>query len=289
VYRPARHRDLNDLLPAIGEGLDRGKRIGLVSSAVCDHPQIDQVSQAILSSGGKLSVASLRLDALGDHLLGALAQSGNATLSLAPEAGSQRLRDAIGKAISEDQILEAVARIVAASIRALRMYFMVGLPTERWEDVEAIVALTRRVLHQARKVTQGQGLERLVLSINPFVPKPSTPFQWHPFMELNALKARIQHVRRALRRDRAVVVTYEPPKWARVQSLLARGDRRVGRVLMLVAKGKAWDEALNEVNLNPAFYLHRQRGFDEQFPWDFIDHGFSKSSLWASYQRALSG
>lgn len=288
VFRPTRYRGLEDLLPAIGEGLKQGKRIGLVSSSVCDHPEIDEICDAILSSGGKVSVSSLRLDALGDNLLKALAGSGHRTLSLAPEAGSQRLRDVIRKGISEEQILDAVARIVAAGIPVLRMYFMVGLPTERWEDVEAIGTLARKVLHRARKVTAGRGLERLTLSVNPFVPKPSTPFQWHSFMEVNELKARIQHLRRSLRKDRSIQVLYEPPKWARIQALLARGDRRVGRVLMLVARGRSWDEALREVNLNPAFYLTRRREYEEQFPWDFIDQGFSKSSLWESYQKALA-
>jgi radical SAM superfamily enzyme YgiQ (UPF0313 family) len=131
-------------------------------------------------------------------------------------------------------------------------------------------------------------LERLTLSINPFVPKPATPFQWHPFLHVSELKTRIQHIRRALRKEPAVRVIFEPPKWSRIQALMARGDRRLGRVLFFVGQGKSWDDALREVNLSPDFYLHRQRDREEKFPWDFIDHGHAKESLWESYQQAIS-
>jgi radical SAM superfamily enzyme YgiQ (UPF0313 family) len=287
LFSPPRYRDMDDLLPTICTALDKTKRIGLVSSAVCDHPQIGEICRAILAKGGEVSVSSLRLDALDEHLLKSLVRSGHRTLALAPEAGSQRLRDVIRKGISEEQILKAVRRIAVAGIPILRLYFMVGLPGETWADIESIVALARKVQHQARTDTAGKGFQRLTLSVNPFVPKPGTPFQWHPFEEIGELKGRIQHIRRALRKKRAVEVIHEPPKWARIQALLSRGDRRIGRVLQLVADGRRWDEALVEVNLNPAFYLHRRRGFEEVLPWDFIDQGISKETLWRSYRSAL--
>jgi radical SAM superfamily enzyme YgiQ (UPF0313 family) len=287
VFHPTRHRRLEDLLPALEEGMARRGRIGLVSSSVGDHPQIAEICREILSRGGKVSVSSVRLDALSPDLLEALVQSGHRTLSLGPEAGSQRLRDLIHKDLTEGQILEGAGRIAAAGVPALRLYFMVGLPTETMDDVEAVAALTRKILHAGRVASRGRGLERVTLSLNPFVPKPATPFQWHPFMDVRDLKARIQHIRRALRRERAVQVIHEPPKWARVQALLARGDRRVGRVLMEVARGTGWDEALRQVNLNPDFYLHRRREASEILPWDFIDQGIPKSSLWRIYQRAV--
>jgi radical SAM superfamily enzyme YgiQ (UPF0313 family) len=287
LFHPTRHRRLADLLPALRQGLQRSRRIGLVSSSVGDHPDIKGICHEILTAGGQVSVASLRMDVLDDPLVEALARSGHRTLSLAPEAGSQRLRDVIHKGLSEDQILESVERAARAGIPSLRLYFMVGLPMETEDDVEQIVTLSRKILHQARVATQGRGLDRLTLSVNPFVPKPSTPFQWHPFLELAQLKSRIQWIRRSLRKERNIHVLYEPPKWARIQALLARGDRRVGRVLMLVARGRAWEEAQRELNLNPDFYLHRPRGREEIFPWDFIDHGFPKESLWRAYERAL--
>ncbi len=287
VFNPTRHRRLEDLLPALRQGLQRSGRIGLVSSSVGDHPQIREICREIVAAGGQVSVASLRMDVLDDPLVEALVRSGHRTLSLAPEAGSQRLREVIRKNLSEEQILASAERAARAGIPSLRLYFMVGLPTETQDDVEQIVALSRKILHRARATTRGRGLDRLTLSVNPFVPKPSTPFQWHPFLGLAELKARIQHIRRSLRKEKNVQVLYEPPKWARVQALLARGDRRVGRVLTLVARGQSWEEAQRELNVNPEFYLHRTRCLEERFPWDFIDQGFSKESLWRAYGQAI--
>ncbi len=289
LFFPTRHRPLESLRPAIQEGISRVGRVGLVSSSVVDHPELREICEAILSGGGTLSVSSLRLDRLDDFLLESLVRSGHRTVSLAPEAGSQRMRDAIRKNISEEQILEAVARVAGAGIPAMRFYFMVGLPLEAMEDVEEIVNLTKRALHRARAATAGKGLDRLTLSVNPFVPKPFTPFQWHPFMEQPALKSRIQYIRRSLKGDRRIQVLYEPPKWSAIQALLARGDRGVAKVIALVAQGTSWDKALREVNLNPAFYLHRRRTREERFPWDFLDHGFTKESLWRAYERAMGG
>lgn len=287
LFHPTRHRSLESLRPAIREGLGLRGRIGLVSSSVADHPELKQICLEILSMGGKLSVSSLRLDRLEEYLLEALAKSGHRSLSLAPEAGSQRLRDVIGKGIAEPQILDAGERIVRAGIPCIRLYFMVGLPTETREDVEDIARLARKLLHRARVVARGRGLERVTLSVNPFVPKPWTPFQWHQFLDVGELRSRIQLLHRELRGERQVKVVHEPPKWARIQALLARADRRIARVLSWVAQGLGWDEALREVNLNPDFYLYRPRARHERFPWDFIDQGFSKEVLWRAYEKAL--
>jgi len=286
VLRPTRHRRFEDLAPVIRDGLSKRERIGLVSSSVCDHPHLHRLCRFILEAGGKVSVSSLRLDALDDELLEVLAQSGHRSLAIAPEAGSQRLRDILGKGITEEQILEAVGRIARAGIPRLRMYFMVGLPWERWQDVEAIEELVRRILHRCRQELKGKEFERVTLSINPFVPKPFTPFQWHPFEEVSELKSRIRHLQRVFRRDRRILLLHEPPKWARIQALLSRGDRRVGRVVGLVAQGTPWDKALREVNLNVEFYTRRHRTLEEILPWDFIDHGFSKEDLWTDYEQA---
>lgn len=288
LFHPVRNRSLECLREVIGEGLKLKDKIGLVSSSVCDHPQLEAICHEVLSRGGKISVSSLRLDRLEDFLLEALVRSGHKTLSLAPEAGSQRLRDLIGKGIREEQILDAMHRILSAGIGRVRLYFMVGLPTETRQDVEQIVELVKKLLHLGRKLTRGKGLEQITLSVNPFVPKPWTPFQWHPFEETSELKYRIQLIQRQLKGERRVQILYEPPKWARIQALLARGDRKIATVLRLVAGGEGWEKALQEVNLNPDFYLHRTRDAQELFPWDFIDQGFSKELLWRVYQKSLA-
>ena len=288
VALPVRHHPVDALMPVIEEGLKYRKRIGLVSSSVCDHPQLLEICERILSLGGFVSVASLRLDRVSDELLDVLMKSGHKTLSLAPEAGSQRLRDVIKKNITEEQILSSVERIALKGVAALRFYFMVGLPTEEREDVEAIVTLAKKCLHHAKKAGGGKGVGKLTLSINPFIPKPFTPFQWSPFAEVRELKAGINLIRRAFQKERSVHVIHELPKWARIQALLSRGDRKLSNVLEKVGLGRTWAEALKDTNLNPDFYLHRERGRDECLPWDFIDHGFSKDALWRGYERGLS-
>lgn len=287
VLNPTRYRSLESLMPAIEKGLKVIGKIGLVSSSVGDHPQIEEICQEIISRGGTVSVSSLRLDRLSPPLLDALVRSGHKTLTLAPEAGSQRLRDALGKGIREDEVLDAIELIVRAGIPFVRMYFMVGLPTETREDVEQIGELAKKSLHRARVATKGEGLKRLTLSVNPFVPKPWTPFQWHPFAELGELRVRIKQLRRALKGYKEIVVVYEPPKWSALQALMARGDRRLAQVLVLMAEGIGWREAFMRVNLNPEFYLYRERGEKEIFPWDFIEHGLSKEVLYRAYVNSL--
>jgi len=287
LFRPTRHRSLQSLLPALEEGVRVQGKVGLVSASVGDHPHLREICSRILEMGGKISVSSLRIDALEDFLLDALAKSGHKTVSLAPEAGSQRLRDLVAKGITEEEVLRAVEKVASAGIQAIRMYFMVGLPTETREDVDAIGELVKRSLHRARVLTHGKGLERITLSVSPFVPKPWTPFQWHPFMDLGEIRRRLEQLKRILKGERKVFVVHETPNWASIQALLARADRRIGLALSMVAEGMSLKEAMRNLNLNPEFYLYRTREKDELFPWDFLDHGFSKESLWEIYSRAV--
>jgi radical SAM superfamily enzyme YgiQ (UPF0313 family) len=286
VLRPVRHRSWEDLAPVVTEGLRLSRRIGLISSCVGDHPQIDAICKQILSMGGSISPASLRVDALTDGLLHAIHRSGVRTVSLAPEAGSWRLRKLIGKPISDEQILDGVRRLVEVSISSLRLYFMVGLPTETLSDIDAIVELTKRIGHVVRRATRGGSLERLTLSVNSFVPKPTTPFQFHPMEEAGQLKSRIRRLMKSLKGDRRVRVIFEPPKWSRIQALLSLGDRRLAPVMLEVSKGKSWEEALKEFNINADFFVHRRRPLDEILPWEIIDHGIPKEELWDAYRRA---
>lgn len=287
LFRPSRQRSLQSLLPALEEGVRVQGKVGLVSSSVGDHPHLREICSRILEMGGKISVSSLRLDVLEDFLLDALAKSGHKTVSLAPEAGSQRLRDILAKGITEEEVLRAVEKVANAGIRAIRMYFMVGLPTETREDVDAIGELVKRSLHRARVLTHGKGIERITLSVSPFVPKPWTPFQWHPFMDLGEIRRRLDQLKRILKGERKVFVVHETPNWASIQALLARADRRIGLALSMVAEGISLKEAMRNLNLNPEFYLYRTREKDEIFPWDFLDHGFSKEKLWEIYSRAV--
>ena len=289
IYRPFRNRTLEDLKKDIQEGLTRKRRIGLVGSAVSDHPQLGEICQAVLDSRGTLSIASLRADAISEDLITCLKASGHKTISLAPEAGSERLRRVIKKDLQETDLLRAVETIFKAGIPNIRLYFIIGLPTETDRDIDEIIGLTRRIKHIFLKVGRDQKrLGRITLSITPFIPKPSTPFQWAPYEEINSLKRKLQLIKNELRREGNVQVMHDLPKWGYIQTLLSRGDRRVGKILLAAHyKGGNWRKAFKEVNLNPDFYVYREMGLDDILPWDFIDHGVGKDYLWREYLEAL--
>ncbi len=291
VYRPVRHQPGKEVVrAALATSQPEGK-IGLLSSAVSDHPDIDAICLQLRQAGARLSVSSLRADSVTPSMLEALHEGGLQTVAIAPEAGSERLRQVINKNLTEEQILNAVTAVVSAGILNVRLYFMIGLPTETEEDVAAIIQLVKRIKHKQLVIGRGQKrLGTLTLSVNSLVPKPFTPFQWVPFCDLSLLKQRVKKLKRALGPVANVRVHADVPRWAYIQALLARGDRRLAPLLATVSQnGGNWPKAIKKVNVNPEFYVYRERAREELFPWDFIDHGVSKEYLWQEYQLALAG
>jgi len=290
VYRPARFRRMETLEPSFIRGIAQGKKIGLLGTAVSDHPQLAELCRCVLEKGGNFSLGSLRLDRMNAEMAGLLRESGVESVALAPEAGTQRLRDVIHKGISEAHIFHALEHLVQEGVRQIRLYFMVGLPTETEADIDGLISLTRRIRHHALQISKGkQPLKRITLSINQFIPKPATPFQWHPLEDIRIVKKKFQRIERDLRREGSVRVFHDLPKWNYIQTLLSLGDRRVGRILFEVHQlGGNWSQALKKVDLNADFYVYRPKDVQEILPWDFIDHGVDKSVLIREYQRALS-
>ncbi len=288
VYHPHRLRDgpqLKEVLLKKGEGV---AKIGLLGAAISDYPHLIYLGRELLNCQKGLSFSSLRVDSLNPELADLLRDSGQKTVTLAPEAGSERLRRIINKGFNEQNILEAVELLAERGITNLRLYFMVGLPWEEKGDVHEIVELTKKIKHRLRKKRRtGKGSEKINLSLNSFVPKPATPFQWHPFAEPGQLSEKIKLVRKGLAKEGGVSVTADLPKWAYLQALLARGDRRVGKLLWAAHHFQGnWSQAYRSVDLNPDFYVFRSRKEEEIFPWDFIDHGISKEYLWRRYLEA---
>ncbi len=290
VFRPPRFEPVDKVVAAADRALEQTRRLGLVSAAVNDHPDIDRLCRSLLDKGASLSFSSLRADNLSQAVLSALHDSDHHAVAVAPEAGSERLRRVINKHLSQEQILTAAETLVEFNIRHLKLYAMIGLPTETRDDLEALVALVKKIRH--RVVQRSRGKKRLgtiTVSVNSFVPKPFTPFQWEPFAGVRELKDRIKWIRKVLRKVPNVEVHFDLPKWAYVQSLLARGDRRVGRFLEAVALGEQnWPQALKTIAHNPDFWVLRRREREERFPWEIIDHGLRRSFLWHEYQRALA-
>ena len=278
VYRPPRERDLADLWTQAEPGVMAKRKIGLVGAAVSDHPAIRDLCRKILAAGGTLGISSLRADSADAELLQLLAQGGVRSVALAPEAGSDRLRRVINKCLTRDDLAQAAVDVSRAGIRQLRLYFMVGLPTETMEDVAEIPRLAKFLEHSVIKDSLGKKhLGLITLSLSSFVPKPFTPFQWTPFLAVAELKKRLKLVAREFHGVKTVRVHTDLPKWAYVQALLARGDRRVADIL-LAAHEHGWTRAFRESPINPDFFTLRERRPDELFPWDFIDHGIAKKT-----------
>ncbi len=291
VYRPPRFRPAERLAQTVEKGLAHTDQIGLVGAAVSDLPGLATLCAGFEGRGAEFAFSSLRADALGPGLLDTLARSKVKTATIAPEAGSERLRRVINKGLTEDDVLNAATALVERGIPNLKLYFMVGLPTETRADVEAIAALVKRIKHGFLKSSRARSaIGTITVGLSCFVPKPFTPFQWAAMAEVATLKERVKRVKAALGPVANVRVHSDLPRWAYVQALLARGDRRTADILERVqAVSGNWPQALKSVAVNPDFYVLRERDPDELLPWDFVDHHVSKAYLKADYRRALDG
>ena len=287
VYQPYRKRRLKELKATASTGLQQHFKIGLIGATLTDHPHITSLCNFIIQKGGKFSATSMRIDLIDDELIRLLKKSGHQTITLAPETGSERLRRVIKKHLSDEQIFNTLETIAEYRFRYLKLYFLIGLPTEKAEDIEQLIGLVRKIKHHlAKSQPASRYPEIITLSINPFIPKPSTPFQWHPLEHITSLKTKLKNIKNSLKKEKKVVVTWDLPKWSYLQCLLSRGDRRVGKILMAAHNLKgSFLQAYKEVDVNPDFYTYRQRDLDEIFPWDFIDLGISKQSLASEYKK----
>jgi radical SAM superfamily enzyme YgiQ (UPF0313 family) len=288
IYRPVRHRSLDALRETVREIKKDSDRVGLVGACVSDYPWIGGLMQVLEEEGLQVSISSIRADSLTEELVSSLRRGGHRTLTVAPEAGTERLRHVIRKDISDAQLYEACDLIRQHGIPNLKCYFMIGLPTETDEDIEAIPDLAARLLARLRAPSpQGGPFGRLTLSISSFVPKPWTPFQWAPFDAVGRLEAKLRTIKAGVRRLHNVRVLHENPREAYLQALLARGDRRVADFLEDAARRNGdWRSALREWRGDPDFYTHRERPLDEILPWDHFDVGVRKAGLLREHQRA---
>ncbi len=286
VYLPPRSYPVECIKEVVS--MDQKGKIGLVSSQLSSSPGLEAIMSSILDRGSKVSVASLRLDLISEETLYFLKKSGHKTISLAPETGSERLRKVINKGFSDEDILNAVERIIKNDILNLKLYFMVGLPGETIPDIEAIADLVKMIKSQVLKYGRSRRLGTLTLSINPFIPKASTPFQWHGFEEISSLKEKLEIIKKKLKGEGNVAIKTKSLRLSYLQAFLSQGDRRVGKIL-LTAHRRGWRSALREARPHPDFYVYRQKDFSELLPWDFIDHGIKKEYLSEEYRRGMEG
>lgn len=289
AFRRPRSRSLAALKQVIGEAVKFKKRFGLMGAAISDYPEIDALCEYIRGEGQSMSVASFRADSVTPMLVKSLADSGMQTLTIAPEAGSADMRAVINKGIEEEHLYRTIRLGVAAGIRHFRMYIMVGLPWETMEDIEAIGALT----HWLKDFMESEGSKgTLTLSVNPFIPKPFTPFQWLPMAEKKAVEESLKRLNNHLAKRKGIEIKTESLKEAYVQGILARGDRRVGELLCRAYEengtgaAKTFLRMIKDAGLDADFYLYRERGEGEIFPWEMIDIGVRRGYLWEELEKA---
>ncbi len=278
-------------LDILKEGVDRaeklGKKVGLMGAAISDYPEVDELVTYIRSKDMRYSCASLRADSLTQAVVDGLADSGQKTITIAPETGSERLRRVINKGISEEHLQNAATLSAKSGIQHMRLYIMIGLPTETDEDIEAIVGLAERTqAHMAEVGCKG----RLTLSINPFIPKPFTPFQWMAMDNQKTVEKKLQYIKKALQKNRRIEVLVESPKEAYIQGVLARGDRRLGTVLAACAAdrgSKSFKAEMKAAGLDMDEMNYRERSFDEFLPWSHLDMGMDDGYLEMEWKRSV--
>jgi radical SAM superfamily enzyme YgiQ (UPF0313 family) len=274
VYKPVRKKELRVLKGEIEEALSRTKRVGLIGPSLSDYPHAEEV---LKMEGVDFSITSLRASPRSAAI--AALMRGHKSISIAPEAGTERLRRVIDKRITDGDILGTAEMILNGNVETLRLYFMVGLPTETRADIEGISDLVRRVRASARR---GQ----ITLSVSTFVPKPFTPFQWHPMEPLGEVKERLKMIKKNLSSLKGVRVFHDVPKYAYMQGIFSLGDRRVARVAEHAASD-AFSLSREYAGLSPDFYIFRTRQEEEILPWDFIDVGVPREVLRREYEEAV--
>ena len=286
-FRVPRVRPLDILKEGVERAEKLGKKVGLMGAAISDYPEVDELVNYIRSKDMRYSCASLRADSLTQAVVDGLADSGQKTITIAPETGSERLRRVINKGISEEHLQNAATLSAKSGIQHMRLYIMIGLPTETDEDIEAIVGLAERTQAHMEKVgCKG----RLTLRINPFIPKPFTPFQWMAMDNQKAVEKKLQYIKKALQKNRRIEVLVESPKEAYIQGVLARGDRRLGAVIAACAAdrgSKSFKSEMKAAGLDMDNMNYRERSFDEFLPWSHLDMGMQEGYLEMEWKRSI--
>jgi radical SAM superfamily enzyme YgiQ (UPF0313 family) len=290
VQRPYREVDLETLRAEVRRGLDAGLRVGLVGPDTSDYSGLDPLTCFIGEQGGTFSPSSLRVDAITETLSRRMAEGGERSITIAPEAGTERLRRVINKDFTDDQIVQAAENAISQGMQHVKLYFMCGLPTEVDDDVLGMARIAIRIREEVMlryaKVRGRMG--RITLSVNPFVPKPWTPFQWLPMHDRKCLEEKRKTLERTLR-PKGIDVEFFSPREAWFQTLLSRGDRRCADLLELAHREAGGDlrKALPRWPHDPDFFVHREAGVDEALPWDFIDQGITKTFLARELRRGV--
>ena len=283
IYHPFRIFALEKILTTIETQHQSAKRIGLIGAALSDYPQLLQLCEELVARGFELGLSSFRLDMITPSFLKTLEQGKLQSLSFAPEAGSERLRSAIHKNLSEQQILEASDAIAHSNINQIKLYFLIGLPGEQDEDIASIVELVRSI----HKILCRTKRKTISLSVNTFIPKPFTPFQWSAMETAPEIQRKRNYLEKELRKIKGVTFTRKSVKQEILQGIFSLGGQNIAAGIYEKLKNNLdWQTTWNQVNLNIESILHKTRELNDGLPWDFIGYSISKERLWREWQRS---
>jgi radical SAM superfamily enzyme YgiQ (UPF0313 family) len=268
-FSPLRFHSADGILKQAETGLKFRKRVGLVGPAVTDHPQIETIFSALLKIGAQFSISSLRISSVTGDLLEQMVRGGLHSIALAPESGSERMRKVIKKGINEAQILEAINQSAEKKIQQLKLYFIIGLPEENDDDIQALVELSLK----GKKIIDDKGGQtRLILNLSPFVPKAGTEFQREPMESLEIIQRRINFIKGKLS-HKGIQINTESPQWSEIQAVLSRGNSELASVLENIDRASlaAWRKATRQIDID--FYAHGKWSSEQQLPWEIVHSG----------------
>jgi radical SAM superfamily enzyme YgiQ (UPF0313 family) len=287
-YYPPRVVPAKDILAKAAEWRGKTNKIGLVSTAVCDHPEISTILRELRAMDYRISVSSLRLDQISEELLDALVESRDQQIAVAPETGSDRLRRVINKNLTNDEIVDICGAVFDRGMLTVKLYLMVGLPTETQEDLEEMIVLVERIKNRMLEAGKKFGRAgKIIPSLNGLVPKPNTPFQWDAVCDEKELKNRLKWTAKNLSRIPNVEVRMMSARIAHEQALFSSGDRTVSKIIETAARlGGNIDEALRVTGVDPKFHTSRSRSYDEFLPWSIVDSGLSFEFLKEEHEKS---
>jgi radical SAM superfamily enzyme YgiQ (UPF0313 family) len=288
-YLPVRAFPADRILDLAARARTHSARAGLVSIALCDHPEIERILRSLIDLGYAISPASLRLDDLTPAIVQMLRESGERSITIAPEAGSDRLRRVINKTVTNQDIIDAAELIFASGIENLKLYYMIGLPTETDDDLVGIYDLTVQMRDAMMRHGKARGrVGRIVGSVNPLIPKPGTAYQWLPMEDPAVTERKAKRLRQLLSGLDNVYFSIKSERHSYYQALLSLGDRRVAPAIEAAERnGGNWRAAVAEAGVDANFYIFRDRSSDAVLPWDIIDGGMKTSFFQSEFDKAL--
>ena len=309
IYRPHRLWDREAILRGLDDRPDRTKRVGLLGMEMTDNETLEAIAGRISRDHCSLSFSSLRADRISAGVLSLLSQSGLKSVAIAPDGASERLRRVINKGLEAADLISAARRLVQAGLAKLKIYLMIGLPTETEEDLLEFLDLVEKIQSVIKPLGQQRGhLCELSISVNSFVPKPWTPFQYHPYgisaamsgpggeeaqfpgkLAVKNLRSKIALLKKGLSGMANTRVSFDNPDHVLFQAVLARGDRRLAAVLLNMAgSGISWKQAMKEQDLSEAWYATRLYSAASALPWTIVDHSIKQSYLWKEYCKSFA-